>query len=207
MSELMAIPDTIEQIHINNFIKGFIEILNQEEKPLEFSGNKNTFALRFYKIVKIGALSDSQQKIRRFQKILLGEIQKTYNSDFFDTFLHLTESLNDTHIRILLTHKNGDPIIQENLKTMTSRGVIDGGDMSKETKTGYLHDFQKSDFYSLEKKQYQFYVQDLISKSLLYDEGMNRITYPPFSYTRITSFGEEYLRFLQEYNAIDGEFQ
>lgn len=203
LATLMEIPGNIEQIRINKFIIGLVEILNFERDPIDLSRFRSEdAAVRFCKIVKTGALVESEDKIKRFQKILLGEMKGSYISEFFDTFLQITASSNDTHIMILMAHLRGEGAIQEVIKQITPRGTIDGGDLEEADQENPDLPFHSCEFYSLDHKQHLYYVQDLISKSLLYDEGINRIEYPPFRFTRITAFGEEYLTYLRHYQII-----
>ncbi len=61
-----------------------------------------------------------------------------------------------------------------------------------------LNNRRKHDFYNITKSDYLYYVQDLISKSLLYDSGIGGIGTLPFEILSITDFGERFLEFIKD---------
>ncbi|WP_432632643.1 hypothetical protein, partial [Brachyspira sp.] len=50
--------------------------------------------------------------------------------------------------------------------------------------------------FNLSDEKYKFYTQNLISKSLLYDDGMNRLGARPFDIVKLTNFGKGLLDFI-----------
>lgn len=61
-----------------------------------------------------------------------------------------------------------------------------------------LNNRRNHDFYNISKSDYLYYVQDLISKSLLYDSGIGGIGTTPFEILSITDFGERFLEFIKD---------
>tara|TARA_R110002072_G_scaffold7473_10_gene40187 strand:- start:2863 stop:3660 length:798 start_codon:yes stop_codon:yes gene_type:complete len=56
---------------------------------------------------------------------------------------------------------------------------------------------RNSEFYSLKQGDYIFYIQDLVSKSLLVDEGIGKHDYKPYRLMTISEFGKKFLEFLE----------
>lgn len=59
-------------------------------------------------------------------------------------------------------------------------------------------DYRKADYYGIEKGEYLFLLQDLYSKGLLIDQGIGAIGTNAFEIMAITSFGKEFLKFINE---------
>ena len=68
----------------------------------------------------------------------------------------------------------------------------------RENKLRIINYKRYSSYYKISDADYFFYVQDLISKSLLYDTGIGRYGYQPFNILSITSFGERFLNFIKK---------
>lgn len=57
---------------------------------------------------------------------------------------------------------------------------------------------RKHEFYSIEEGEFKFYLQDLVSKSLMHDIGLGSFDYEPFTIMQVTEFGKRFMRFIEE---------
>jgi len=132
----------------------------------------------------------SEEKVHRFKKILLNEMTHTYTSDFKETFLDIVSRINEDQI-LILKHfwKAKDDCESEG---NSEQGVVDdeGAEASLKCKASLL---------GFDEAMYLFYVQDLVSKSLLCDEIIALFggETKPYTNLRITPFGEEFLKFIE----------
>ena len=151
------------------------------EEFLDFSGS----------ILRRAVNTASEEKVRRFKKILLNEMKHPYKSDFKETFLDITSRINEDQIQILNHFWEVKKCESEN---STEQGVADGGDDGARASLN-----RERDLLGFDESKYLFYVQDLVSKSLLYDENILLFDggTKPYTNLRITPFGEEFLRFVE----------
>ncbi|MFA7206419.1 MAG: hypothetical protein WC102_08830, partial [Saccharofermentanales bacterium] len=77
------------------------------------------------------------------------------------------------------------------------RGIIQSEDAGGEGARASLN--RERDLLGFDESKYLFYVQDLVSKSLLYDENILLFDGggKPYTNLKITPFGEEFLRFIE----------
>ena len=137
----------------------------------------------------------SEEKVHRFKMILLNEMKHTYESDFKETFLDIAFRINDDQILIINHFREVKECESEG---STEQGAVDGRDEGAEASLKC-----KEDFLGFDEGKYFFYVQDLVSKSLLYDEIIALFggETKPYTNLRITPFGEEFLRFVEGFPA------
>jgi hypothetical protein len=72
-------------------------------------------------------------------------------------------------------------------------------------KKNELDQFRESTFYSLNKGDYLFFIQDLVSKSLLRELGGGEMGYIPFMFMEITEFGSKLLNFIVNKQSLTGQ--
>lgn len=199
-----GLSERVRQKRLNNFTLGLIELI--KESGLKESDidtlylNSDDFVLIFKSITDRAILTTSEDKIRRFQKILLIEIKGEYKSQFKETFLDILSKIDENQILILKTYENvaaGNISYEESIK---ERGSFDGGTLDTDNKPELLAPFRYSKYYKLKDEQYLFYIQDLVSKSLLQDDGMNRMDIRPYELLKITPFGIEFIRYIEGYD-------
>jgi len=137
----------------------------------------------------------SEEKVRRLKKILLNEMTHPYKSDFKETFLDIASRINEDQIQILNHFREVKECESEG---STEQGAVDGRDEGAEASLKC-----KEDFLGFDEGKYFFYVQDLVSKSLLYDEIIALFggETKPYTNLRITPFGEEFLGFIEGFPA------
>ena len=130
----------------------------------------------------------SEEKMHRFKKILLNEMTRTYTSDFKETFLDIVSRINEDQILILNRFREVKDCESEG---NSEQRVVDGEGAKVSLK-------YKGNFLEVDEAEYLFYVQDLVSKSLLCDKYVG--VYggaKPYTNLRITPFGEEFLKFIE----------
>jgi hypothetical protein len=130
----------------------------------------------------------SEEKMHRFKKILLNEMAHTYTSDFKETFLDIVSRINEDQILILNRFRE---VKDRESEGNSDQRVVDGEGTETSLKS-------KGDFLGFDEAKYLFYVQDLVSKSLLCDKYVG--VYggaEPYTNLRITPFGEGFLKFIE----------
>ena len=136
----------------------------------------------------------SEEKVHRFKMILLNEMKHTYESDFKETFLDIAFRINEDQILILDRFRE---VKDSESESSSKRGVIESGYAGGEG--AWASPNRERDLLGFDEPKYLFYVQDLVSKSLLYDEVIALFggRTEPYANLRITPFGEEFLRFIE----------
>mgnify|MGYP004480030875 FL=1 len=111
----------------------------------------------------------AQYKINIFRDILVNQLdmEKHIDTGLLDTFLNIIYQMSEIEIKIL-----------NDIKQLT------------ENKSQTKNKFNLSD------EKYKFYIQNLISKSLLYDDGMNSAGARPFDVVKLTVLSKELLDFI-----------
>ncbi len=121
------------------------------------------------------AKTRAEEKRRKLAAVLAGRLQHAKSTPFDDRFLDLLLSLTEVQVRILDEHLRA---------------------------TDESNDHRQPSYYDLLDSDYYFLVQDLISKALLYDNGMNRLgATRPFQIVEITALGRAFIRFLEKNTA------
>ena len=174
------------------FMGGFLEdIKSSDPDKIDWEYLlSEEFLDSFYSVLRRVVNTASEEKIRRFKKILLNEATRPYKSDFKETFLDIAFRINEDQIQILKHFWNvkDDCESEDN----SEQRVVDGEGAEASLKC-------KANLLGFDEAMYLFYVQDLISKSLLLDEAIALFggRTKPYINLRITPFGEEFLRFIE----------
>jgi len=192
----------VYQNRLNRFIELLAEYMSSvRADDIDFRRlTSDEFGDIFELIIRRVLQTGSEEKIQRYKRILVQEMMKTANpSDFKETYLDIVSRINEKQIHILSeyrkAHKGG--ITQD--EAIVERGVIDGG--NADNTPSKLSPHRYAEYYDLLESKYLFYVQDLVSKSLLVDDGMGRFGgYRPYELLEITPFGVEFLRYIEDYN-------
>jgi len=61
---------------------------------------------------------------------------------------------------------------------------------------------RQAEFFQFNESLYKYYLQDLFSKGLLFDDGINRWDIRPFELLEITEFGMQFLKFIEDSDDI-----
>lgn len=182
----------VKQERLNRFVEEFKKYLRSmgscdiDQKHLKSEEFGDIFESILRKVVNTA----SEEKVHRFKKILLNEMEHTYESDFKETFLDIAFRINEDQIQILKHFWNVKDGCES--EDNSEQKVVDGE--GAETSLKY-----KANLLGFDESKYLFYVQDLISKSLLLDEAIALFggRTKPYINLRITPFGEEFLKFIE----------
>ena len=128
------------------------------------------------------AKARGEEKRRNLAAVLAGRLQHAEGTSFDDRFLDLLLSLSEVQVRILSKHVRATEE-RENV----ANDALDAG-----------AEYRQPSFYGLPDSEYRFLVQDLISKALLYDGGMNYLGTEVFQLLKITELGRAFVRFLEQ---------
>lgn len=200
---LFEIRSRIAQQRLNDFTNSFIESI--EDLGINIDENIITseeFNDIYYSIIKRVVETNCKHKLTIFKDILTSNIQKPYLSDFRETFLNLVLQLDFLEVEILNlfkdTGRSGSMDIENDSIGATSS--ITSKSCEGEIKRR-IHE-QCPELTSIEiEGKYEFYICDLISKSLLVDSKSTGNTWGDlekrgFTVLYITDFGKEFLRFI-----------
>lgn len=191
-------PERIRQRRINEFVELFKQGIEEYNPTINYEHlNSEEFIDILASIVQRVMKTSSNEKLNRYKKILLNEMSASYKSDFKETFLDIIERINEKQIQILLEYKK----FIENDETIEGGTLPHGMLVQKDGpnfKEEKLAKHKSGSYFGINDAEYLFYVQDLISKGLLLDDGMGRVSTSSYQILKITQFGLEFLRFIEE---------
>ncbi len=186
--ELIECRERIIQKRINYFVLGFEAFLKSvDPKCIDKTYIEcEDYNDLFYSILQRVLTTKSEDKIKRFQKILINEAVCPYSSDFKETFLDLILRINEDQIRVLNYYRNLRKELKETSQGEQSPEVLDK-----------IRSFWAAKCLNMDYTLLKFYNQDLISKSLLSDDGMGRLNTEAYDIVKISAFGLEFLEFIE----------
>ncbi|SDR96412.1 hypothetical protein SAMN05444162_0439 [Paenibacillaceae bacterium GAS479] len=201
---LFEIRGRIAQKRINDFVDSFLLYL----KSLELEYDENAISSEEFNdiysaIIRRVIDTNNKDKLNVFRDILVNSLTVNYQSDFKETFLDLINRLDFIEIEILKMYENtgrsGSMDISEGmdgcLNMLTIATYKDR--IIKRIKDNYTN------ITTIEAHgKYEFYICDLISKSLLIDQKSIGNTIQDLGREGLTSlyitdFGKEFLRFIK----------
>lgn len=186
----------IKQERINIFFEELTIYVNSSpQTKFDFKYIKSeNFTDLFLSVLKRVLTTSSIEKISRFKIVLFKGLTNSLNLDNSETFLDLVLKITETEI-IILNHyrkiKCNEIIPNDKI---LDRGEIDGNHIN------CVSEFRKSSFFKLSEQAYKQYVQNLYSKGLLIDDGINRFGIKPFEILEISELGLAFLNFIEESN-------
>ncbi len=184
----------LKQNRVNKFIEELSKYFESiDENSIDLKNIKSEqFSDLFESILLRVVNNRSETKLHYFKNILINQIKNKTNINFDETFLDLITRLNEDQINILNTYKKVKLNYISTNDNLENIDVLQGG-----TKK-VISEFRYHSYYNLEPATYLFYVQDLVSKSLLKDIGIGRFTdVDPYEILEITHFGLEFLDFIE----------
>ena len=128
------------------------------------------------------AKAKGEENRRKLAAVLAGRLQHAEGTSFDDRFLDLLLSLSEAQVRILSEHLHATEEREQ-----ATQDAVDAD-----------AEFRQPAFYGLPDSEYRFLVQDLISKALLYDGGMNYLGAQVFQILKITELGRAFVQFLEQ---------
>ena len=180
----------VKQERLNRFVEEFeryVRSMRSCEVDQKYLKSEE-FGDIFESILRRVVHTASEEKMHRFKKILLNEMAHTYTSDFKETFLDIVSRINEDQILILNHFRE---VQDRESEGNSDQRVVDGEGAKVSLK-------YKGNFLEVDEAEYLFYVQDLVSKSLLCDKYVG--VYggaKPYTNLGITPFGEEFLKFIE----------
>lgn len=218
----------IKQERINKFIRMLQEYMESaSEEIIDFEYIKSDkFSDIFESILKRVTNIRSEEKMKRFKKILISEMQNPSESDFIEIFLDIVSRLEDMQISILkdikIATKNcgglhekvfklqNEISFQKTKKNKTLNSLDGNNQIIISEKNNELkkalkilasnQKYYDSSIYNIDQNQYMFYIQDLISKALLQERLIPRYGKEPpvIKIIEISTYGEEFLHFIED---------
>ncbi|OCT14530.1 hypothetical protein A8709_26440 [Paenibacillus pectinilyticus] len=200
---IFDIRGRIVQKRINNFVESFLNYILDHGINLEESAfTSETFNDLYISILKRVIDITSEEKLRIFRQILVSNTIMSYESTFRETFLDLVSRLDYIQIEILKMYKEtgrrGSMDLEDgyigSVSQLTSRSF------KIETIETIKTHFPNINTIETEGK-YEFYMCDLISKSLLVDKKTmgntwNVVEKEGLTLLYITDFGKEFINFI-----------
>lgn len=194
----------IVQKRVNDFTNSFIEYI----KDLELNIDESIITSEIFNDVYISILkrvteTRCEYKLNIFKEILKSNILVPYESDFKETFLELVNKLDYMEIEILNIYKDTGRSGSMDIPKGAAGCISTTTSIScKEEITKRIKEkFPKLSTIEIEGR-YEFYICDLISKSLLVDtkaigNTWNDMGKQGLAMLYITDFGKEFLKFIQ----------
>ncbi|MDR6158869.1 hypothetical protein QF023_002385 [Chryseobacterium sp. SLBN-27] len=203
----------IKQDRLNKFLQNLKDYFDsvREVSINESYINSEEFGDIFESIIEKVTATQSEEKVKRFKQILLKQIEIPEKREYIESFLDIVSKITDKQFEILI--KQND-YTKEYINLLEK---IERIDISEDNPNGFAYhinsherqelinksenlfqEFQLSTNYGLEKNEYLFLIQDLISKSLLYDAGVGRFDVKPFEIVLITDYGSSFVKYISE---------
>jgi hypothetical protein len=197
---LFEIRGRIAQKRVNDFTNSFISYI----KGFDLNINESVITSEEFNDIYISILkhvieTKCEDKLKIFREILKSNIINPYESNFKETYLDLVTKLDYIEIEILKLYEE------------TGRsGNMDVGCVSITTSKSCKEIILKriKEYYqeltTIEAEgKYEFYICDLMSKSLLIDtkaigDTWGDVNKEGLTMLYITDFGKEFLKFIQE---------
>ncbi|NOJ73383.1 hypothetical protein [Paenibacillus alvei] len=201
---IFDIRGRIVQKRVNDFVESLLVCLNDLGIVLEESVIKSEeFNDIYIAIIKRVVDTKSEYKLKIFQDILVSNSSISYQSDFRETFLDMVTRLDFIELEILKmfehTGRSGSMDIEEGcdgcVSMLTSASYKER--IIERIRVEFPHN-SKMEIYG----KYEFYICDLISKSLLIDTKTVGNTYVDLereglTILYITDFGKEFMKFIR----------
>ncbi|BCZ46980.1 hypothetical protein psyc5s11_30470 [Clostridium gelidum] len=194
----------IAQKRVNDFTNSFIAYIS--ELGLNIDENVMTseeFNDIYISILKHVIETKCEHKLKIFREILKSNTINPCESNFKETFLELVKKLDYIEIEILKIYK--DTGVEGNIGVPEGNDIFVSSRKSRSCKEVITENIKESnaELTALEiEGKYEFYICDLISKSLLIDTKTTGNIYgdlkkDAFTMLYITYFGKEFMKFIQ----------
>jgi len=187
---------------IISFIEDLVSSLQDTDKDeinWEYLSSQDFSDLIMLVVQRVEQTS-SKEKLQRFKEILLKEVKTPYLSDFKDTFLDILLKINEDQIKILVFYQkldNKEISIKFNYtpKNKGIRGVSEV--IGSKTVARDENVYVNQTYFGMDQDIYDFLIQDLLSKYLLYDIGFNRFQWGHVLVPSVSPLGKEFLLFVK----------
>ena len=205
----------IKQERINKFTENLIELLERvKEKNVDLNYIQSIeFCDIFESILeKVSKVSD-KEKVIKFNLITINQLKNPQKREYIETFLDLIPKVTEKQFEILWKHSLFDEkyfkIVDEIKELKNSLDIngkveeklnpyLDNLNKLKSERQRIMEQYQYPENYDLDLSEYQYLIQDLISKSLLLDVGIGAIGSKPLGLVKLTSFGIGFIEYVKE---------
>lgn len=213
----------IKQNRINRFLKmlqNYMESVSENYFDFEHIKSEE-FGDIFESILNRITKTRSEEKMKRFKKVLISEMHNPSNTEFIETFLDIISRLEEIQIKILqdiqIATENCGGLHEKVYKLQNEINFF--SNKKQKSNKDELILSEKNDIlrrtlntlatnqkyydprnYGLDLSQYQFYTQDLISKALLHERLIprNKIEPAVTKIIEISTYGKEFLHFIED---------
>ncbi|MFP3599341.1 hypothetical protein [Chryseobacterium sp. SIMBA_029] len=203
----------IKQERLNKFVQNLKDYLEtvSESSINESYINSEEFGDIFESIIEKVGRTQNEEKLKRFRQILIKQISVPEKREYIESFLDVVSKITDKQFEILIKQSE---YAKQYIELSEKIDEIIQFQINKGGFAEHIHSYEKKEFenkrenlfknfqcpenYNLEKKEYLFLIQDLISKSLLYDAGMGGIEVKPFDIVLITDYGFSFVKYVSE---------
>ncbi len=175
---------------LKNFIEKNKKELNEHKEFLTKSEEeKERLEEIFFFIIEKVQQIKSRKKREIFARILVKEFTSSVKSDFSKVFLEIISQIDEKEVEIL-----------GKLREIKKEATKENGKLNEDEYLKEIHDIfnNSKEVFKITKELYKFYIQDLISKSLVIDESMNRFSTRPLEFVKITDFGMNFLNYIED---------
>ena len=197
--------DRISKNRIYNFVNEFFDYMCELGIKINSNGIADeTFSDIFYAILRNVTSTKSQKKIKIYKDILARNYVNPVQYDFLEAFLDLVNKLDSIEIEILIKYANTGHSGSMDPKPDAAGCVSDLTFANYREEIKKIIQKQSPKFETVQVEgRYEFYICDLISKSILVDKMStgNYFGASGFEYLYITDFGKDFLEFIEEYKA------
>lgn len=161
----------IKQNRINNFVLQLGQYIEDHNENIDLEYIKSEqFGDILESIFKEVLRTGVKDKLDRFKKILVKQMNSSNHVEFTETFLDIISKLNEKEIELLDYYSKNDDEL----------GTV------------------KYERFNIDENMYRFYIQDLISKCLMIDDSVGRLSCWPLDVVKITQLGRDFLEFIKE---------
>ena len=173
-------------------LESFVSELSQRVKELDDAQIDHTYLESEEFVDFLEALlqrvlrTRGEGKRRRLRDILVEQIQRPLATGFEESFLDLVVSVTESQIKILEAHRGSGGVIWK-----------PRGHRHDDTSGRVLADFRSGACYGITEGEYRVLAQDLVSRALLYDDGMARVSIPALQVLEITALGTAFLEYIK----------
>lgn len=177
----------IRQERLNKFMESFAEAM-KEVNPSCVNGDHITSEdfLDFLELVMHKASrAKSDEKLRHLKKVLVEQVMEPKPMKWAEMIVEIASSIEDVQVQILAALK----------QLKMERGPEDK--KSNVNSASFCSPYVAST-YGLMDGEFKYFIQDLISMGLLYDDGMNRVGTRPLEFPEITDLGLAFMEFVEK---------
>ena len=213
LNEFISFRSKIKQARINQFIdllQNYFAAPSNKVYHFDLMSDED-FTDIFESVVLRVVQTKAITKIGRFKNILINQLRSNEPVCLLESFLDLTLKLHEKQIEILVEHlKLAEELGNQDILSLNNtikldverdrKLMIDNKQnrfLEMQEKSDNFMKKRKAEYYNISSNEYEYFVQDLVSKSLLINSTIGGIGIRRYEVVEITSYGIEYLNFIR----------